>query len=231
MATEINWEELHSEAKSRWLETERPRRSMRDVVSASVPWWILIVGLGLFFLSAPHTAGVFDQLTPGWGMVAPLTVEFGLLYAAFRRKVSDAMPPMLGLLQWLLFVTAVLVNGAGAFGAVVSSAGIAGLSFAEISARYITFPAISQAALIMAALSAVIVPVGAVAAGEGVASLVLQHRGGSFIESRWREVEREVLYRALFSKLNGDGLPPNEAAKLAKREVKGYLGAGIKPET
>src|SRR5258706_9698239 len=42
-----------------------------------------LVALVLYGLSAPHTASVFDKLTPGWGWIAPVGVEFGLLYRHF----------------------------------------------------------------------------------------------------------------------------------------------------
>jgi hypothetical protein len=65
------------------------------------------------------TAGVFDKLTPGWGFIAPVGVEFGLLYAAVRRKAGkiqkESLPWTLWALETLLSLTAMLVNGAGAF--------------------------------------------------------------------------------------------------------------------
>jgi hypothetical protein len=84
------------------------------------------VALVLYGLSAPHTAGVFDKLTPGWGWIAPIGVEFGLLYSAFRRRLArtrqEALPWTLWALECLLFLTAMLVNGAGAFTSVIATA-------------------------------------------------------------------------------------------------------------
>src|SRR5678815_1198429 len=115
---------IYRQERTRWFKEEAPRRAFRDVIASSVPYWIVLVAAVLYGLSAPHTASVFDKLTPGWGWIAPIGVEFGLLYAAFRRRLAkaqaDALPWTLWALEILLFLTAMLVNGAGAFTSVVS---------------------------------------------------------------------------------------------------------------
>ncbi|MEO8612997.1 MAG: hypothetical protein ABI690_34205, partial [Chloroflexota bacterium] len=121
----IDLEKLYRQEQRRWLREEAPRRSFRDLLTGSVPYWIVVVALVLYGLSAPHTAGVFDKLTPGWGFIAPIGVEFGLLYAAFRRRLANSqkepLPWTLWALEILLFLTAMLVNGAGAFSSVVAA--------------------------------------------------------------------------------------------------------------
>jgi hypothetical protein len=64
-------------------------------------------------------------------------------------------------LEILLFLTAVLVNGARAFASVIAAVQLESLSFAAIASQFGQFPATSQAALIMAGLSAFIIPIGA----------------------------------------------------------------------
>src|SRR5260221_9422710 len=96
-----------------------------------------LVALVLYGLSAPHTASVFEKLTPGWGWIAPIGVEFGLLYAAFRRRLArhtgEAVSWTLWALEILLFITAMLVNGAGAFSSVVNAVQLDNFSFAAIA--------------------------------------------------------------------------------------------------
>jgi hypothetical protein len=196
-----------------------------------VPYWIILVAIVLYGLSAPHTASVFDKLTPGWGFIAPIGVEFGLLYSAFQRRLGretqEPTPWTLWALEVLLFVTAIIVNGAGAFTSVVASANLDTLSFAAIVERFGNLPATSQAALIMAVLAAFIIPIGALVAGEGLAALALERPGGTdFKETRWHEVEFTVIYRAVFVRYLQHGLPDREARQKALSEVKGYLGAG-----
>ncbi len=188
----------------------------------------LLVALVLYGLSAPHTAAIFDKLTVGCGWIAPIGVEFGLLYAAFRRRFaqhqSEAVSWTLWTLEILLFVTAMLVNGAGAFSSVVSSVNLDALSFAAIVERFGNLPSTSQTALIMAVLSAFIIPIGALVAGEGLAILVLDRRDGiSQHETQWQEVEFTVTYRALFVRYLQSGLPDREARLKALADVKGYL--------
>jgi hypothetical protein len=68
----IDLEKLYRQEQRRWLREEAPRRSFRDILTGSVPYWIVLVALVLYGLSAPPTAGVFDKLTPGWGFIARL---------------------------------------------------------------------------------------------------------------------------------------------------------------
>src|SRR5260221_12647765 len=84
----LDVETIYRQERQRWLKEEAPRKSIRDHIANTVPYWIVLVAVVLYALSAPHTAGVFDKLTPGWGWIAPVGVEFGLLYAAFRRRLD-----------------------------------------------------------------------------------------------------------------------------------------------
>src|SRR5438045_3228693 len=180
MSEQINIEQIYRQERQRWLREEAPRQSLRDLIASSVPYWIVVVAAVLYGLSAPHTASVFDKLTPGWGWIAPVGVEFGLLYAAFRRRLArhtgEPIPWTLWALEILLFLTAMLVNGAGAFTSVVSATQLNSLSFAAIVEKFGDLPATSQAALIMAGLAAFIIPIGALVAGEGLAALALERR-------------------------------------------------------
>jgi hypothetical protein len=231
MSEILDMETIYRQERRRWYREEAPRRSFRDILIGSVPYWIVLVALVLYGLSAPHTAGVFDKLTPGWGWIAPVGVEFGLLYAAFRRRLAnaenEAIPWTLWALKILLFVTAVLVNGAGSFVSVVAATGLESLSFAAIVEEFGDLPATSQAALIMAGLAAFIIPIGTLVAGEGLAALALEQRGETdYKEQRWQEVEFTLTYRAVFVRYLQQGLPERDARQRALSEVKGYLGRG-----
>jgi hypothetical protein len=198
MSEMIDLEKHYREEQKRWMREEAPRRTFRDVLTGSVPYWIVLVALVLYGLSAPHTAGVFDNLTPGWGFIAPVGVEFGLLYAAFRRRLAKSenedLPWTLWALEILLFLTAMLVNGAGAFTSVVSAMNLEALS-SSIVEEFGVLPATPQAALVMALLSAFIIPIGALVAGDGQAALALERRTTSDAkEQAWQEVEFTVIY-------------------------------------
>jgi hypothetical protein len=230
----INVEAIYRQERQRWMREEAPRRSLRDMIAESVPYWIILVALVLYGLSAPHTASIFDKLTPGWGWIAPIGVEFGLLYTAFRRRVarfaSEKVTWTLWVLELLLFLTAMLVNGAGAFTSVVSAVKLDQLSFAALVDQFGALPATSQAAIVMAALSAFIIPIGTLVAGEGLALLVLERRNGlNLREAEWREVAFLTTYRAMFVRYLHSGLPDRDAKLKAMAEVKGYLSAGSSP--
>jgi hypothetical protein len=227
----LDIETIYRAERKRWLREEAPRRTFRDVVTASVPYWIVLVALVLYGLSAPHTAGVFDKLTPGWGFIAPIGVEFGLLYAAFRRRLAKAeghaLPWTLWALEVLLFLTAMLVNGAGSFSSVVSVTKLDALSFSAIIEEFGRLPATSQAALVMALLSAFIIPIGALVAGDGLAAIALERRERTDPrEQYWQEVEFTVVYRAVFVRYMQQGLPERDARGRAAAEVRAYLGRG-----
>jgi hypothetical protein len=177
-------------------------------------------------ISLEDRADVFFVQHRGW--IAPIGVEFGLLYAAFRRRfaqhLNEAVSWTLWTLEILLFLTAMLVNGAGAFSSVVSAVNLDTLSFAAIVERFGNLASTSQAALIMAVLSAFTIPIGTLVAGEGLAILVLESRTGATPhEARWQEVEFTVTYRALFVRYLQSGLPDREAKLKALADVKGYL--------
>ena len=225
----IELETIYRQERQRWLREEAPRKSVRTIIAESVPYWIVLVALVLYGLSAPHTAGVFDKLTPGWGFIAPIGVEFGLLYSAFRRRLAkerdQELPWMLWALELLLFITAMLVNGAGSFTSVVAATRLDSLSFAAILGQFEQLPATSQAALIMAGLSAFIIPIGTLVAGEGLAQLVLEPPiGTDYRETSWREVAFTVVYRAVFVRYLQQGIEERDARLRATAEVKGYLG-------
>jgi hypothetical protein len=234
MSEILDVETIYRQERRRWLKEEAPRRSFRDLLTGSVPYWIVLVAVVLYGLSAPHTAGVFDKLTPGWGWLAPVGVEFGLLYAAFRRRLAKAeqeiLPWTLWALEILLFLTAMLVNGAGSFVSVVEATQLDNLSFAAIAEGFGNLPATSQAALIMAVLSAFIIPIGALVAGDGLAALALERRTSrDFREESWQEVEFTVIYRAVFVRYLQQGIQERDARQRAYTEVRGYLGKGSSP--
>ncbi len=234
MNAQIDLETVYREERKRWLKEDAPRKSLRDRIAESVPYWIILVAVVLFLLSAPHTARVFGMLTPILGWFAPIAVEFGLLYCSFQRRLAKAaqtsVPSNTKTLEILLFVTAIVVNGTGAFASVVSEAGIDDLSFADIGMKFGTLPATSQAALVMVGLAAFIIPIGALVAGEGLAAFVLEQKAGTdFREQRWQEVEYTVLYRAVFARYMQLGTTEREARQRAMAHVKGYLASANPP--
>lgn len=79
----------------------------------------------------------------------------------------------------------------------------------------------------MALLSAFIIPIGALVAGDGLAALALERRTTTDTrEQAWQEVEFTMFYRALYGRYLQQGIEERDARQKAYNEVHGYLGKG-----
>jgi hypothetical protein len=170
-------------------------------------------------------------LTPVFGWLAPLGVEFGLLYSAFRRKRArqqgERIPAALWALEVLLFITAIIVNGAGSLAAVVAAVGIPNSSVAAILAQSGTFPATTQVALILVPIAALIIPIGTGGSGEGLAVLVFERdHSADQLEAAWQAAEYEALRRALFAAYTQAGYKPGDAKRQAASIAAGFVTPG-----
>jgi len=215
----LNIPAIRAEARAEWEARVRKSLSVQERIGESVPWWLVLIAGVFFLLSVPHTVAIFNKITPMVGYVAPVGVEFGLLYAAFRRRQVPRMSPQLILLEVLLFFTAVVVNGAGSFEAVVSATReIQGMSFEQLLGQYRDMPATSQVALLLAPIAAIIIPVGTIVAGEGLATLLLERRvQGDLLELRWREEAVTVEFAALRDAALMSGMTPGRAVRWAEQ--------------
>lgn len=218
MAEYPNVSEVRSQARKTWEKEARKQISIQERVGQSVPSWLILIAAVFFALSFPHTAAIFDKLTPGWGWIAPAGVEFGLLFSAFRRKQVQSW--QLRALEILLFITAIVVNGAGSFISVVDASGLAKLSLSELQAQFGALPASNQVALVLVPFAAFIIPIGTSVAGEGLAALILEHqKQGSLLDMRWRHVAYDVEFTALRDAAINAGIPPTRAAEWASKIV------------
>ena len=215
----LNIPAIRAQARAEWEARVRKSLSVQERIGESVPWWLVLIAGVFFLLSVPHTVAIFNKITPMVGYVAPVGVEFGLLYAAFRRRQVPRMSPQLILLEVLLFFTAVVVNGAGSFEAVVSATReIQGMSFEQLLGQYRDMPATSQVALLLAPIAAIIIPVGTIVAGEGLATLLLERRvQGDLLELRWREEAVTVEFAALRDAALMSGMTPGRAVRWAEQ--------------
>lgn len=225
---DIDIEGIRAAAKQRWLADNRKPFNLLDIVERSVPFWLVIIAAVLFGLSAPHTAAIFDKLTPGWGLLAPMGVEFGLLYTAFRRKrakqTSDRVPRAIWALETLLFITAIVVNGSGSFIAVVSGVNLGAMPFGDIVASFGTFAAITQVALLLVPLAAFIIPIGTGVAGEGLAALVFERDTSRDDRAeRWQTAQFAELYKAFFQAYVQAGVKPADAKRQAFQLASGFV--------
>jgi hypothetical protein len=209
---------VRAQARNEWEERIKQTVSVQERIGESVPWWLVAIAAVFFTLSVPHTATVFERITPNFGYVAPIGVEFGLLYAAFRRKRSRKTTAYLITFEVLLFIMAVIANGAGSFIAVVDrTRDIQGMPFEDILSQYRTLPAKSQLSLLLAPLAAFIIPIGTAVAGEGLAALFLERREtGDLLETRWQQDRPMVEFEALRDAAIALGITPGRAQKWAE---------------
>jgi len=215
----LNIPAIRAQARADWEAKARRSLSVQERIGESVPWWLVLIAGVFFLLSVPHTVAVFNKITPYVGYVAPVGVEFGLLYAAFRRRQVRRMSLQLLLLEVLLFFTAVVVNGAGSFEAVVATTQeIQGMSFEDLIGQYRTLPATSQVAILLAPIAALIIPIGTTVAGEGLATLLLERREhGNLLEERWRIEGYTVEFEAMRDAALMSGMTPGRAVRWAEQ--------------
>jgi len=216
---------VRTRARIEWEKSARKRIGIQERIGQSVPWWLMAIATVFYLLSAPHTAATFNLLTPGWGFAAPIGVEFGTVYVAFiryqLRSEGKHIPIASAALGYLMVLIAFVVNGAGAFNAVIGAVGLDKLPFADIVARFGSLPASSEVALLLVPLAAIVIPLGALVAGEGVAALILERRtNGDLIEMEWRRVRFEVEFTYLRDAAVQAGVQPAKAAQWASSLIR-----------
>jgi hypothetical protein len=243
----LNITAIRDETRHKWLTDRRKemqsshkKRTLQDYVGSSVPYWLVLIAAVFYLLSAPHTAATFDTLTPGWGWAAPIGVEFGLLFVAFRRKQTK--PTAYRGLRWLLILTAILVNGAGSFSAVMDRVGLQGASFIKLATDFYQLPALAVVSLMLVPMMALIIPIGTEVVGHGLAEFVLAQELFTAqdierekvlridLEQQWKQIERDELYRAFFDALIRQGETPGRAENKAKAFLKGVIITNEQPQ-
>lgn len=235
----LNIELIAAQAKARWLKDARASLTIQDRMAMSVPFWIVLIGLSALLLSAGHTMQQVSALSSEFqigpvvinlGVFAPLMIEFGLLWAAFSRVFNNGKISLaLRILELVFIAFAVIVNLFGSFDAVARNANLSKLSVNDIMSQFWSLPANVQASLIIVPLFSCAIPVVTWVAGEAVASLFLD-RSRITLEGRYRDVETQVLYRALFNMLSAE-MSASDARKMASALSVSYVsGKGRTPD-
>lgn len=200
---QIDIEAVIAARKRKWLEDARGSVTIQERIAVSVPWWLIIIFLVAFALSASHTAGTLSRLS-NMGYLAPAMIEFGLLWAAFARVLSRqgrfVVTVALRLLELVFITMAVVVNFSGSLTSVAAQSDkIKDLSFGGILAAFGSLNVQTQTDLIIVPLFAIAIPAVTWVVGEGLAGMFLEQRkSGSLLEEKWREVEREEIRQALY---------------------------------
>lgn len=169
--------DVERDARARWDRQRRRSRRLEQWIVRGLPFAVLIMAIVFYTLSAPHTAGILDLITPGWGRYAPIGWELGILAIAALIEVGARKRIMHAVLYTLL-VMAIVINVAGAFIAVTEyaapgAAGVADATFADLLARYGGLPARYQVVLLLVVPVGAVIPVIAKLTGEIIIRLAL----------------------------------------------------------
>lgn len=222
---------VRDDARRKWKREHKRDIPFLKKIEGSVQWWLIIIAAVMFALSAPHTASVFNQITPGFGWLAPLGVEFGLLYAAFQHRHAAARNERVSWLVWalevLLFVVAIIVNGVGALQAVISNTTIHELSIAKVFASLGDLKIGEQVALSIVPLAALVIPVGTAMAGLGLAGLIVEHNTAPKRDDEWEAVKAQYEFEALRDAAIQAGDTPRHAAQWARAIAQSALEGGV----
>jgi hypothetical protein len=220
-----NVSEVRAKARQAWEKQARKNISLVDRIGEKISWAIVIVAVVFFVLSAPHTVQVFGLLTPVVGFIAPVGIECTQLFLSFWRKLSRAnkrtVPFGFLALEGLVFVAAIIVNGAGSFMAVVDSDALRDMSIGQLATQFGALPAKNQVALLLVPFAALIIPIGASISGESMAVLFMERRekGSSLLDERWEQARADVEYEALRDAAIANGITPKDAIRWASQIV------------
>lgn len=233
----INMTGLYTEAKAKWLAAQETTGGFIGFVMTSQKWWLVIIGAVFFILSASHTANTFGRLVAPIdllglkipvALVAPLGIEFGILYAAFSRKKAEIKRLGIGrgmlTFEWLMFGISVVVNGAGALFVVVTEGKLSALSAEAVRDSFNRLPLDLQLALLLAVVFGVVIPLSTHITGGGLASLVYEYTDAAQERAAgWRAAERWELYQVVFQWHLDNGWTPGRAKKSASVMTDSYL--------
>ncbi|MCZ2078935.1 MAG: hypothetical protein LC130_28545 [Bryobacterales bacterium] len=213
---------IRKRARKEWEAEIKAHRTFAEKVSETVPFWLPIIALVFFLLSLPHTASTFAKVTPILGYVAPAGIEFGLLYTSFYRRTSGRDWLVLFFEVFLLGVS-IVVNFIGSLENVVRSAGAAfeGMPVTDLLAQLPDLPAPYQAALIMVPAAALIIPIGTIVTGEGLAKMVNERRiKGDPLSQRWAVEGPAVEFTAIKDAAMMGGMTEGKAHRFAESAVR-----------
>lgn len=211
MDIQINPHEIYRRAKGLWLRTEAPKRDMQDMFFDLRIVLLTLAFLAMGLLSSSHTVEAFSHNAPfALAMVSPLAFELYLIASTLTGKGTHKDWGTKST-QGLIFIVAVIANGASGWQQATSTSG------ANMLLVY-------QA---MALIAAPIVPLATMSIGHQLAGSIQTRQTTDKVGDAWISAEFGVFYKALYTAYNTQGVTPAEARKLAQADVRGYLG-GVK---
>lgn len=212
-------------ARSAWEGQQRRRLTLVGWIIKAMPWMLLMMAVIFFALSAPHTAGVMNLITPVAGSFAPLAWEFGIIIIAAFRERGWRGHGLTAVLYTLLGMSIIInISGGVAFVIAALPEGMVAASELPLPALIAQFgqlPALYQIAFLLAVPVGVMIPIVAKLTGEAVirlafGTITLEEHDA---EHEWLQVRREVVRAALFEAAISLGAGPTTAGKWAGRVI------------
>lgn len=221
LSQSIDVAKITAHARQQWERQQVKRMSIEQWLIRLLPFGLVVMVLVFFLLSAPHTIDMLDMITPGFGWVAPVGFEVGILVISALIEAGWKTPLTRGLLL-MLIIMAVMINTTGAFMVVVGGVTELGAStFVQLLARFPELPATTQAVLFLVVPVGVAVPVISKFAGEAVVKLALGkvELSQTSLDDLWTNVEQREVKSALMQAALEMGAGVKTAGKWASLVV------------
>lgn len=229
--TEIDILATADEARQNWQRKKARSLSLEQWVVRLIPVGIVIMFVVFYLLSAPHTVGILNRITPGWGWVSPIGLEIGVIVVAALREAGWRNTLTAFILISLLAVS-ILINVAGGVIAVIQGGilpGAEGLlqdgerisqfNMPDLLERYGSLPAIVQIAFVLAIILGVLIPIMGNFTGESVVKLAMGtiKLERTSIEELWAQERLVAVRTALYAKALDVGAGQITAGKWATK--------------
>lgn len=226
--------DIEKAARREWELESRRRQKLEKWIVALLPPALLVMTAVFYMLSAPHTAGLLDFITPGFGWIAPIGMELGILIIAALRTAGQRNVMTLALLLTLIGMS-MLINVIGGFMAVVElgqqadgvmTADIGGQTFVDLVQQFGFLPAAYQAALVLVLPVGISIPFITTLVGEILIKLAFGkvRLETEDLEQKWRKDASKVMHAALLQAAIKQGAGVKTATHWAQSVVDGLYG-------
>lgn len=213
------------EARKAWEKQQRRQRRLEQWMMRLMPFGLLVMAVVFYLLSAQHTAMIVNLITPGWGWVAPIGFELGIVIIAAIREARWRSWFTWSLMMSLIGMS-IIINVAGGFLSVVDygvQGDISKLTAVQLIEQFGLLPAALQVALAIVMPFGIAIPVMASMVGESLVKLAM---GRIKLQTdddnaRWINEMGRVMYNALLHAALKAGAGANTAAKWARAVTNG----------
>lgn len=231
---QINVAGIYQETRRRCIAEARQSLPLQERLETALPWFLVVIQIVFFALSASHTANMIARIVPPVRIpvididipvapLAPVGFELGLSVVAMMnyasRKRGETPPKVWVGIEVLLFATTLLSNLSGSVIEAVKPSSLTSTNVAVADVSLLL-------TLIMAFVFSFIIPVGNKVIGQATMHLIIEQRqNGDPAERRWRAVMFSELMTAFYQAYLLSGLKAGEAKQKANSVATGYVAA------